>query len=187
VQGDGRIFGGATAREARGDRGWRQHGIETVPPIVGRCVVVDVAGRKGVGALPDGYEITVADLEAAVAAELRVGDVVLVRTGKIRDFYTRADTYFDESPGIGRAAALWLHEQGMAVLGTDTAGTEPMPFADPARTLHRAMLVEHGVHLIENVFLDDLAADGVADALFVCLPLKLTGATGSWVRPIAIA
>jgi kynurenine formamidase len=75
----------------------------------------------------------------------------------------------------------------MSVLATDTTGTEPLPFADPRKTTHAAMLVERGVHLIENVFLDDLARDGVAEAAFICTPLKLTGCTGSWVRPIAIA
>lgn len=74
----------------------------------------------------------------------------------------------------------------MAVLGADSTGIEPLPFPDPARTTHRAMLVERGVHLVENLYLDELAADGVAEALFVCLPLKITGATGSWVRPVAI-
>ncbi len=74
----------------------------------------------------------------------------------------------------------------MAVLGTDTTGTEVTPWPDPVRTTHRAMLVERGVHLIENVYLDDLAADGISEALFICLPLKITGATGSWVRPIAM-
>jgi kynurenine formamidase len=74
----------------------------------------------------------------------------------------------------------------MAVLGTDTTGTEPLPFPDIANTTHRAMLVERGVHLLENVFLEELARDSVREAVFVCLPLKLTGATGSWIRPIAI-
>lgn len=189
VQGDGRIFGGAAAADARDDEGWKQHGVETVPPIVGRCVLLDVASRKGVEALPDGYAITVTDLEAVCTergVEPADGDVVLVRTGKIRSFRGSAEAYLARAPGVSREAAVWLYERGMAVLGTDTAGTEPMPFADPAYTLHRAMLVDRGVHLIENVYLEQLAADGVVEALFVCLPLKITGATASWVRPVAI-
>jgi hypothetical protein len=69
---------------------------------------------------------------------------------------------------------------------TDTTGTEPLPFADPAATTHRAMLVDRGVHLLENLYLEDLATDGISEGLFVCLPLKITGATGSLVRPLAI-
>jgi kynurenine formamidase len=189
VQAEGRIYGGGLASEWRDDRGWKRNGMETVAPIVGRCVVLDVAGLKGVAALPDGYAVSVGDLRAAceaVGVAVRAGDIVLVRTGKIREFFANTPTYGSAEPGVGPEGASWLYDQGMAVLGTDTTGTEPLPFPDAARTTHRAMLVERGVHLIENLTLDEIAADGVTEALFVCLPLKITGATGSWVRPVAI-
>jgi kynurenine formamidase len=187
VQRDGRIFGGALDTEVRGDRGFSQHGVETIPPILGRGVVLDVAGERG--ALADGYEITVADVEATLARSavtLLDGDIVLVRTGKIRDFHRDPDRFHEHAPGVGRDAAIWLHERGMAVLGVDTSGTEPAPIADPERTTHVAMLVERGVHLIENVNLDEVCAAGVTEGLFVCLPLRITGATGSWVRPVLV-
>jgi kynurenine formamidase len=189
IQSGGQIFGGGRAAESRSDQGWLVHGMETVPPIVGRCVLLDVAGMKGVEALEDGYEVTPEDLRAAreaASVELRVGDIVLVRTGKIREFARDPAAFEASQPGVGPAAAIWLYEHGMAVLGTDTTGTEPLPFPDITNTTHRAMLVERGVHLLENVFLDELARDNVREAMFVCLPLKLTGATGSWIRPIAI-
>ncbi len=189
VQAEGRVYGGGLASEVRDDRGWTRNGVETVAPIIGRCLLLDVARLKGVPALPDGYEVTVDDLQAAcraAAVEVRAGDIVLVRTGKIRDFFANAPTYGAAEPGVGPTGAIWLYERGMAVLGADSTGIEPLPFPDPARTTHRAMLVERGVHLVENLYLDELAADGVAEALFVCLPLKITGATGSWVRPVAI-
>ncbi len=53
--------------------------------------------------------------------------------------------------------------------------------------VHRVLLVEHGIHILENVYLEQLAADRVREFLFVCLPLKFVGATGSPVRPIAVA
>ncbi len=189
VQAEGRVYGGGLASEARDDRGWKRHGMETVVPIVGRCVLLDVAGLKGVAALPNRYEVTADDLQAACTEAgigVRAGDIVLVRTGKIRDFFANAPAYGSAEPGVGPAGAIWLYEQGMAVLGADCTGIEPLPFPDPARTTHRAMLVERGVHLVENLYLDELAAAGVREALFVCLPLKITGATGSWVRPVAI-
>ena len=163
--------------------------METIPPIVGRAVLLDIATLRGVAALPDGDEVSVDDLEAACArasVEVSPGDVVLVRTGKIREFFTDPAAFEAAQPGVGPSGAEWLYERGMAVLGTDTTGTEPIPYPDPAQSTHRAMLVERGVHLIENVFLDELARDGIVESMFVCLPLKLTGATGSWVRPIAI-
>jgi kynurenine formamidase len=72
------------------------------------------------------------------------------------------------------------------VLGTDTTGTEPIPFPDRSRTTHSVMLVERGVHLVENMFLDEVADAGVSEGLFACLPLRITGATGSWVRPVLV-
>ncbi|HWE62653.1 MAG TPA: cyclase family protein [Chloroflexota bacterium] len=188
VQAEGRIYGGGLASEWRDDTGWKRNGMETVAPIIGRCVVLDVAALKGVAALADGYEVTVADLDAACRARgvaVQAGDIVLVRTGKVREFFANRSTYGSAEPGVGPDAAAWLYDRGMAVLGTDTTGTEPLPFPDPSRTTHRAMLMERGVHLIENLYLDEIAADGVPEALFVCLPLKITGATGSWVRPVA--
>ena len=188
VQAENRIYGGTPAREARDDRGWRRHGMETVPPILGRGVVLDIPRLLGRPRLPDGHEITVAELQAELqrtAQHVARGDIVIVRTGKIQDFGDEA-AFQGGEPGVGRDAAIWLFEQGMAVLGTDTTGTEPLPFADASRTTHRAMLVERGVHLIENLFLEDVAAAGVREGLFVGLPLRITGATGSWLRPVLV-
>ena len=68
----------------------------------------------------------------------------------------------------------------------DVPAEMPLPFADAAATTHRAMLVERGVHLLENLYLEDAARDGVTEGLFVNLPLRITGATGSWIRPIIV-
>jgi kynurenine formamidase len=189
VQRDGRIFGGALDADVRGDRAFTQHGVETIPPILARGVVLDVAAALGADALADGYEIAPVDLQAALdrsATNVRSGDVVLVRTGKIRDYHAKPDAFHEHAPGVGADAAIWLHECGMAVLGVDTAGTEPAPIPYPAHTTHVAMLVDRGVHLIENLMLDAVCAAGVSEGLFICLPLRITGATGSWVRPVLV-
>jgi kynurenine formamidase len=189
VAGDGHVYGGQTVADGWDARGWRQLGIESVPPIVGRCVVLDVAAAKGVDRLPDLYEITISDLElAGVGSRVTIepADTILIRTGKVAEFYSDPGAYQASQPGVGRDAAIWLCDQGMAILGTDTTGTEPLPMPDPDASVHRAMLVDRGVHLIENLYLDQICADGIRGALFVALPLKITGATGSWVRPIAI-
>lgn len=190
VAGDGLLYGGEPTLSSRNDRGWLRYGMETVPPIVGRCVLADVAAIKGVSRLPDGYEITVDDLRAAGFGgqiSLRSGDIVLIHTGKGEQFYSDPDAYLRSEPGIGSAAARWLYEHGMAVVGSDTTGTEPLPMPDPAHSVHRALIVDCGVHLLENLQLAELAAAGVREALFIALPLKITGGTGSWIRPIAIA
>lgn len=186
---DGRIFGGASVSDAHTDFGWREHGIETVPPIIGRGILLDVPGLLEVERLHDGFEITADHLRGCLrrqAIDLHNGDIVLVRTGKIGDFHTDPERYLATQPGVGTAAAIWAFQRGMAVLGTDTASTEPAPFVDPPRTTHAAMLVERGVHLIETLDLDELAGAGCHEFAFVCLPLAMTGATASWVRPVAI-
>jgi len=188
IQKDGRIYGGHSASESRSDRGWNRHGAETIPPILGRAVCLDIPALKGLARLPDRYEVTVDDLQRELARtglEIRSGDIVIVRTGKIQDFGDEA-AFQAAEPGVGRNAALWLYDRGMSVLGTDTTGTEPLPFADPAVTTHGAMLVEKGVHLIENLYLEDVARDGAREGLFIALPLKITGATGSWIRPVLV-
>jgi kynurenine formamidase len=188
VQKDGRIHGGHLASESRTDRGWTRYGIETVPPILGRAVVLDIPRLKGLNRLPDRYEVTVEDLKQELArtgSEIRTGDIIIVRTGKIQDFGNEA-AFQAAEPGVGRTAALWLYDAGMAVLGTDTTGTEPLPFDDPAVTTHAAMLVESGVHLIENLNLEEVSRANVSEGFFIALPLKITGATGSWLRPVLV-
>lgn len=188
IQSGGRIYGGELARNARDDKGWKKHGMETVPPILGRGVFLDVARTLGSERLPDRYEITIDDVQRTLAASnqtIAQGDIVMIRTGKIQQ-YGDPDAFLAEEPGVGREAAIWMYDQGMAVLGTDTTGTEPVPLKDAANTTHHAMLVDRGVHLIENLFLEELATNSVTSGFFAALPLKITGATGSWMRPVLI-
>lgn len=186
----GRMFGGHELADVYSDFGWRANGMEHSRPIVSRGVLLDVAAAKGVACLPDRYEITpddVRDCAAAQGTELRTGDAVLVRTGWLRAWYaTSPETYFPSQPGVGPDAAVWLYDQGMALLGTDTSGTEVIPMPDVERTTHRVMLVERGVHLIEIMDLEAVADERIFEFCFVCLPLRITGATGSWLRPVAI-
>lgn len=188
-QRDGRIYGGATVEEAFDDFGWKQLGMETVAPIIGRGILLDVASSQGAERLEDRFEILPEHLQQCAerqGTEAREGDIVLVRTGKIADYAADPVGYVASQPGLGVEAAVSLYDAGMAALGTDTTATEPMPPLDDRRTTHVAMLMERGVHLIENLMLDDLARDRIYEFLFVCLPIKITGSSGSWVRPVAI-
>ncbi len=186
----GRIFGGHNTDDVQGDFGVAAASIETVPPIVTRGVLLDVAAYKGVARLEDHYEISVTDLERTAARQdtrLEMGDAVLVHTGKMQQYGLDNKAFLAGQPGVGLDAALWLYERGMAVLGSDTTGTEAQPVTDWEHTVHVAMLMERGVHLIEWMDLAALAAARVYEFMFVCSPLKLRGASGSWVRPVAIA
>lgn len=189
VQDSGMIFGGGHIKDAFGVDGWKKYGMETVPPIVGRGVLVDMAAYYDVGIIADGFEITQHDLAAALkqqGTKIKNGDVVLVRTGKYLEYLRGDENYFNKQPGVGPSGAVWLYEQGMAVLGSDTTSTEPSPFPNLMHTTHCAMLVERGVHIIEIMDLDEISKDKVYEFLFIALPLKIVGATGSWLRPVAI-
>lgn len=190
IQCHGVTYGGHQVPDVYGDFGWAVNGMEHSRPIIGRGVLLDVARAKGVDRLPDLYAVTPDDIAQTLSAqgtELRSGDVVLVRTGWFAAYYQKdPDAYFRSQPGVGPDGALWLYERGMSVLGTDTSGTEPNPMPDPERTTHGVMLVERGVHLIEIMDLESVARDRVFEFLFVALPLKITGGTGSWLRPIAL-
>lgn len=191
IQSEGRVHGGHAVADVYGDWGWSVSGMETVPPIITRALILDVPRDLGMGDhLPDGFQISVEQIQASLAARkltVAEGDAVLVRTGKFAaDYHRDAAAFFAAQPGVGPDAAIWLHEQGMALLGSDTSGTEAIPFPNPERTTHRAMLVERGVHLVEIMDLEAIVAAGVRTCLFICLPLRIRGGTGSWVRPIAI-
>jgi kynurenine formamidase len=171
--------------------GFARLGIQNVGAIVTRGVMLDVAALKNVDMLPDTYEITVQDLEQAVTRQgvaLQRGDAVILHTGW-GQLWGKDNARFQETnPGIGVAAAEWLARQQPILVGADTAPVEVRPNPDPEISLpvHQIMLAVHGVHLLENLKLDELAAARVYEFAFVVQPLKIQGATGSTVAPIAI-
>ena len=190
IQCHGRTYGGHKVHDVYGDFGWKVNGMENSVPIITRGVLLDVAAAKGVQHLPDLYAVTPDDLRFTLdhqGTELKRGDAVLVRTGWFAAHYASdPDTYFRSQPGVGPDAALWLYEQGMAVLGTDTSGTEVIPMPDPERTTHGLMIVERGVHLIEIMDLESISSERAYEFLFLALPLRIKGGTGSWLRPVAV-
>jgi len=153
-------------------------------------VVLDVAAAKGVECLGPAEEISIADLERALAlcgGEIRVGDAVLIRTGWSK-YWTDAETFIGRRggmPGPGEKAARWLVAHGATLVGSDTPGFECLP--TPGVSVHAIMLVDEGIHIMENLNLEEIAPLRKARAMFVALPLRLAGSTGSPIRPIAIA
>jgi len=117
--------------------------------------------------------------------ELRPGDVVLIRTGWGK-FWDDAGKYISavHSPGPGLDGAKWLSGRGVFAAGSDTAPFEFTP--SPEMSVHAHLLVERGIHIIECLNLEALSASGVTEFLFVALPLKIRGGTGSPIRPVAL-
>lgn len=186
---NGKIWNGFTPEEHLGDKGWKKTGAETIPPIIARGVMIDVKSSKGT--LPANYRITAKDLQDALKKQrvgLGPGDVVVIRTGQA-EFYQDADHYLDNYPGISLDAVKWLIEdQGIMLLGADNLSFEAFP---PEREdnwvpVHTYLLAEKGVMFIEQMYLEELANDEVYEFAFIAASLKLKGASGSPMRPIAL-
>lgn len=194
VSHEGQLYGGVDAVEAQASGGFAVLGIHELPPFVGRGVMLDVAGLLGVETCDGGHEITIAQLEDAVARQgtpIRPGDAVLVRSGWGAHFdnperYRGSDTGV---PGVGETGARWLADQGAALAGADTLAFECLPAGQGHALLpaHRVLLVERGINIIETLDLDRLAADEVYEFVFVLSHLNIYGATGAPVRPLALA
>ena len=171
--------------------GFTRLGVENVGTLMTRGVLIDVAALKGVDMLPDRYEITVDDLRQALDRQgvaLEAGDAVLIHTGWGVLWDTDAERFMASNPGIGVAAAQWLVDRDPMLLGADNQPVEVSPNPDPELSLpiHQMMLVVNGIHLVERMRLDELAAAGAYEFAFVVQPLKIEGATGSTVAPVAI-
>ncbi len=162
--------------------------IADMPPIITRAVLLDVARCKGVDVLPPAYMISRQDIEDTLSAqgtEVRSGTAVLIRTGFYLHLAAGNPIYRDAIAGIGLEAARFLFEQGMMLAGADTMSVEAVPPFDHA--VHRFLLTHHGITHLENLYLEQLGSDQVYEFLLIVTPLRLQGATGSWVHPIAIA
>ncbi|MGA3564485.1 cyclase family protein [Melissospora conviva] len=195
VSQDGKLYGGIGVDEALKGGRYEQLGAHTIEPMVRRGVLLDIPAAKGVTRLDAGYEITVADLEAAAArqgTEIGAGDVALVRSGWGQHFDSGdKDLFMGQSsgvPGVSTDGATWLAAKGIHATGADTIAYECLHPGAGHATLpaHRVLLVEHGIYIIETMALEQLAAEAVYEFLFVLSPLPLFGATGSPVRPLAV-
>jgi kynurenine formamidase len=187
----GCFWNGWTPDEHLGSRHWMKGGAEKYPPLIGRGVLLDIAGLHGVDCLPDVYEVTPDDLRSAArqqGTELRRGDIVMVRMGRMT-VWPDFDGYVKDQPGIGLAAARYLCEEvGAMCIGGDTLSLEVVPAVEPDAFLpvHSYMFATAGAQIMEVVQLNELAAERQYEFAFLGCPLKLTGATGSPMRPLAL-
>jgi kynurenine formamidase len=177
--------------EAATRSGFTKLGVEKVGMIFARGVLIDVAGLKGVEMLGDTYEITPADLQQALAKQklkLQPGDAVIIHTGWGKLYGKDNARYVKSTPGVGVAAAEWLVKQDPVLVGSDNWPVEVAPNPDKNLSLpvHQIFLVVNGVHILENLKLDELVAKRVYEFAFTMQPLKIQGASGSTVAPAAI-
>lgn len=192
VSHDGLLYGGADAQAVVSNAGFAELGVDTIEPIVARGVLLDVEAVRGRPLRP-GEEVRVDDLEQAEALaglSVQEGDAVLIRTGWARHWEDPAMFLGQEggAPGPGEAAGRWLVERRPILAGAETVAFEHIAPGEGHSTLpvHRILLVEAGIYIVENLNLTSLAAQVEGAFVFVLAPLPILGATGSPSRPIAL-
>ena len=191
--GDDHWHGGCASAHL-GDFGPQQGDAAELPPLWRRGVLFDVPGHRGVEHLGPGEPVGGEELRAIAERQgvvPRPGDVALVRTGYMRHWPDAERMRANRGPGPDLSAARWLADLGVVATGSDTETYEVQPAPDPGsprnpQPVHTLLLIERGIYILESLDLEELARDGVREFLFVALPLKITGATGSMVDPIAV-
>jgi kynurenine formamidase len=183
-------YNGVAASEMKTHTGAARLGIEKVGGFAGRGVLLDFPKLKGDVWLEPGYMITAADLDAAEQAQgvkVQAGDIVLVRTGYLdKWFHDGGDEGYAQA-GIGFEAAAWLADRDVVAVGSDNAAVEVIPFDNnDFLGVHKVLLVQRGIYMLEFLNLAELAADECYTGLLSVAPLKVTGATGSTINPVFV-
>jgi len=192
VSHNGRLYGDQDAKGAQSGGRFSVLGVETIPITLCRGVMLDIAALHGLEVLPAGKPITAEDLAGAErrqGVEVHEGDAVLIRSGWATHWHD-SQTFLgltDGVPGPDESAAGWLSKRRIRMTGAETIAYECIL---PGRghsllPVHRILLVENGIHIIEVLNLAELAENNVSTFLFILTPLKVVGATGIPVRPVA--
>jgi len=172
--------------------GFTELGAETIAPLITRGVLLDIARHRGVDRIGVGNPIQPDELEAAAhnqGVSIGEGDVVLLRTGN--GALWQDPIVYLQAGGASAGASSWLASRGVRAVGADNVAWDELGVVDPDLNVtlpgHVILLVRSGIYIIENLFLEELARDRRYEFTCICLPLKMRGATGSPVRPVAIA
>jgi kynurenine formamidase len=183
-----------SARRHLGDFGPLRGDATEIPPLWRRGVLYDIPRHRGVPFLGRGESVGAAELEeieAATGVAAGAGDVALVRTGYMRHWPDGERMAEHRGPGPDASAAQLLADRGVVATGSDTETYEVQPAPDPGepsnpQPVHTLLLIERGIYIMESLDLEELADEGAAEFLFVALPLRIRGATGSMIDPVAV-
>jgi kynurenine formamidase len=196
----GRVYNGYDASTITEEAGATRCGIERVTSLCSRGVLLDVAAAKGVDLLDCPYAITAEDLDEAAefgGVEVRAGDIVLVRSGRMRLYHEGGGMAYCLGPGqdgsnagLSLSTVPWLHERDVAAVANDTLVLEVYPSEDVNLAVHMLHVVDMGLTQGQNWDLEalsaDCAADGVYEFFLAATPEPFVGGVGSPVAPVAI-
>jgi len=172
---DAHWFGGANAADHLGDFGPTVGDAESLPALFTRGVLVDAARHRRVACLPAGSPVSAEEILSILAEQ----DIDSVRMAE------------HKTPGPDLSAANLFAERGVIAVGSDTETFEVQPTPDAGQPsnpqpVHTRLLIDEGIYIMESLDLEQIAAARISEFLFVALPLKIRGATGSMIDPLAV-
>lgn len=188
---DNVYYNGVHAKDFVDSSGLKKYGIEKVPPMVTRGVLLDMAGYLGVDVVKEGTPFNKAEIEGAAqkqGIEIREGDVVLFHTGWLSLIDKEPQRYGSVEPGLGKEGAEYLVSKGVVAVGADTWGLEVLPFEKGVGIfeVHQILLAKNGTYILENMNTAPLAKDQAWEFMFVLGHNKYKGAVQSMINPVAI-
>ena len=184
------MYGGFDIRDIQTTSGTTHLGIDKMPPVVTRGVLLNFPEYFGADILEEEYEITKDDVLALLkksGLEIGSGDAVLFYTGYSKLWMKDNARYLGNAPGVGLDAAKWLARMKVSIAGADTLSFDVVK-SKPKLLFpcHQVLIKENGIRLVENLRLNEIADQRVKEFLFVCTPLRINGGAGSPVAPIAV-
>ncbi|HEX3249353.1 MAG TPA: cyclase family protein [Pyrinomonadaceae bacterium] len=172
--------------------GLKKLGIEHVPAIATRGVLLDMAGYFNTDIVKEGTAFSRADIEGAMKREgiksIEKGDVVLFYTGWLKLLGKDNKRFGSVAPGLGRDGAKYLASLEVAMIGDDTWSFEAVPFEKDAGVfeVHQILIPMNGIHILENINTEEMVKDQAWEFLFTLGPARITGGVQAIINPIAI-
>lgn len=189
---DGLYFNCNRAAEFTRADGLTKLGIENVPAIATRGVLLDMAGYFNTDLVKEGTPFNRAEIEGAMKRQgikaIEKGDVVLFYTGWLKLIGKDNKRFISGNPGLGREGARYLASLGVAMIGNDTSNFEVIPFEKDVGLfeVHQILLAQNGIHILENMNTEEMVKDKAWEFLFTLGAPRITGGVQAIINPIAI-
>ena len=178
--------------EITGISGLKKFGIETVPAVATRAVLLDMTALMGKDIIPEGVAFNQPEIEAALKKQgnmkINKGDIVIFYTGWHKLLGVDDKRNGAAHPGLGVQGARYLANLGVAMVGSDTWGLEVVPFENEGQVfhVHQILLAEFGVFILENVVAEQAIKDKVYEGMITVGPHRTTGSVQAIVNPIFV-
>jgi kynurenine formamidase len=189
---DGVYYNCLNGRDVVSPAGLKKLGIENVPAIAARAVILDMVGLTGKDPVPEGTAFNKKEIDAALQKQgnmkINKGDVVIFYTGWTKLIGKDDKRYGSVEPGLGIEGAQYLASLNVSMVGADTWGVEVLPFEDPKKIfyVHQILLPMNGIYILENVNAEEAVKDKVYEGLFTLGPSRVTGAVQAIINPILL-